>query len=99
VRQSRQFRLPSGCPCGSRRFCRALTVDLAADDAGGAVADAGLAVGVLQVPFNGVHADHPDRGDLAVGTAGGREPADPGLAAPQAACPRRGISARARREG
>lgn len=100
VRQSRQFRLPSGYPCGSRRFCRALTVDLAADDVGGgAIADADLAVGVLQVPFNGVHADHPDRGDLAVGTVGGQELEDLGLAAPQAVCPRRGISARARREG
>jgi len=100
VRQFRQSRLPSGCRCGSRRFCRALTVDLAADDVGGgAVADADLAVGVLQVPFNGVRADRPDRGDLAVGTVGGQELEDPGLAAPQAVCPRRGISARARREG
>lgn len=94
VRQFRQFRLPSGCPCGSRRFCRALTVDLAADDVGGvgAVADAELAVGVLRVPFNGVHADHQDRGDLAVGTVGGQELEDLGLAAPQAVCPRRGLA-------
>lgn len=99
VRQFRQFRLPSGCRCGSRRVRRALTVDLAADDVGGgAVADANLAVGVLQVPFNGVHADHPDRADLAVGTTGGQELEDLGLAAGQAACPRRAL-ARARREG
>jgi hypothetical protein len=97
-RQFRQFRLPSGCRCGSRRVRRALTVDLAADDVGGgAVADADLAVGVLQVPFNGVHADHPDRGDLAVGTTGGQELEDLGLAADHAVCPRRGISASAAR--
>jgi hypothetical protein len=52
----------------------------------------------LQVPFNGVHADHPDRGDLEVRTTGGQELEDLGLAAGQAVCPRRGMSARARRE-
>jgi len=59
---------------------------LLAGDVGGGigpVADADLPVGVLQVPLDGVHADHQRRGDLVVGVAGRQQLQDLGFPAGQ----------------
>src|SRR5258708_36287813 len=63
-------------------------MSLPADDVGGgvgSVADADFAVGVLQVPFDGVDADDQGGGDFVVGVAGREEFEDLGFAAGEAA--------------
>ena len=64
-----------------------LPTTLVAGHVGGgvsAVADGDLAVSVLEVPFDGMDADHEDGGDFQVGAAVGQQLEDLGLAGAQA---------------
>src|SRR6516162_5735636 len=71
---------------GRRGRCAVVSAVVAGHVGGGigTVADADLAVGVLEVPFDGVDADHECGGDFEVGAAGGKQLEDLGLAVGQA---------------